>query len=139
VPSNGSFDTHLLQAGLARLLAAGQRWRLIPKRGALAFAWIAALSLEVAAAPCLAPGEPVQWRADYCMLQMETDDEIAVSDCMEREGKRGFRNACASNTHFKRGMCALVIQNGTRAGTMEQCVKDPNFKGRTVQRGGVGG
>jgi catechol 2,3-dioxygenase-like lactoylglutathione lyase family enzyme len=89
---------------------------------------------KVAATPCLAPGEPVQWRAGYCMLQMETDDEIAVSDCMEREGKRGFRNACASNMRFKRRMCALTVQNGTRAGTIEQCVKDPNFKGRTVQR-----
>jgi hypothetical protein len=107
-------------------------------RGALAFAWIAAFSSGVPAAPCIAPGEPIHWRADYCMLKMETDDEIAVSECIEMEGKRRFRNACASNTHFKKRMCALMIQSGTKAGTIEQCVKDPNFKGRTVQRGGVG-
>jgi hypothetical protein len=108
-------------------------------RAALLFAWLAALAPAVAATPCMAPGEPIQWRADYCMLKMETDDEIAVSDCIESEGKRRFRSACASNTQFKKRMCALVIQNGTKAGTIEQCVKDPNFKGRTVRRGGAGG
>ena len=108
-------------------------------RRALAFVWIAAISPDAAARPCIAPGEPVQWRADYCMLKMETDDEIAVSDCIESEGKRRFRNACANNTHFKTRMCALVIRNGTRAGSIEQCVKDPSFNGRTVRRGGVGG
>ena len=80
----------------------------------------------------------LRWRADYCMLKMETDDEIAVSECIESEGKHRFRNACASNAYFKKRMCVLVIQNGIRAGSIEQCVKDPNFKGRTVQRGGVG-
>ena len=108
-------------------------------RRALTFACIAALSPDAAAAPCVARGEPVQWRADYCMLKMETDDEIAVAECIENEGKRRFGNACASNTHFKKKMCALVIQNGTRTGTIEQCVTDPNFTGRTVRRGGAGG
>jgi hypothetical protein len=108
-------------------------------RGALAFASIAALSPVVAAAQCVAPGEPIQWRADYCMLKMETDDEIAISECLESEGKRRFRDACAGNSHFKKEMCALMIQNGTRTGTVEQCLQDPSFKGRTVERGGVGG
>lgn len=107
-------------------------------RPALTLAWIVALSSQVTAAPCIAPGEPIQWRADYCMLKMETDDEIAVSGCIESEGKRRFQNACASNAYFKKKMCALVIQNGTRAGSVEQCLKDPDFKGRTVQEGGVG-
>src|SRR3954471_6534388 len=105
---------------------------------ALAFAWIAALSPAVAATPCIAPGEPIHWRADYWMLKKETDDEIAISECLEKEGRRRFANACASNTHFKSRMCALMIRNGTKAETIEQCVKDPSFKGRTVQRGGVG-
>jgi hypothetical protein len=104
----------------------------------LALTLLTRLSLVEAATPCLAPGEPIQWRADYCMLKMETDDEIPVSGCIEQEGKRRFRNACASNTHFKKRMCELMIQNGTKAGTTDQCVKDPNFKGRTVERGGVG-
>ena len=89
--------------------------------------------------PCLAVGEPVHWVADYCMLKMETDDEIAVSDCIEEERKARFPNACASITHFKQRMCAQMIRNGTKSGTLDQCVKDPTFKGRTVEAGGVGG
>jgi hypothetical protein len=83
--------------------------------------------------------EPVQWIADYCMLKMQTDDEIAVSDCVADESKRAFPSACASNTHFKTLMCEEVIRNGARPGPAERCVADPRFKGRTVERGGVGG
>ncbi len=97
----------------------------------------AALSAE-AGTPCLASGEPIQWIADYCMLKMETDDEIAVSGCIEEQAKIKFRNACASNIHFKQGMCAQMIRNGTRTGTLDRCLKDPKFKGRTVAAGGVG-
>ena len=92
-----------------------------------------------AAAPCPVPGERVHWIADYCMAKLETDDEIAVSDCIEEEGKRRFRDACASNTHFKKRMCEVMVRGGTRSGTVDQCVRDPSFKGRTVERGGVGG
>lgn len=91
-----------------------------------------------AAAACLADGEPVQWVADYCMLKMETDDEIAVSGCIEEERRVRFANDCASNLHFKRRMCELLIRSGTRAGTLDLCVNDPAFKGRTVEAGGVG-
>jgi hypothetical protein len=88
---------------------------------------------------CLAHGEPVQWVADYCMLKMETDDEIAVSECIGKERRTRFPSACASNTHFKKLMCEQMIRNGTRAGTVDRCLEDPSFKGRTVEAGGVGG
>lgn len=91
-----------------------------------------------AATSCLADGESVQWIADYCMLKMETDDEIAVSGCIEEERRVRFANNCASNLHFKRRMCELMIRNGTRAGTLDLCVNDPAFKGRTIETGGVG-
>lgn len=92
-----------------------------------------------ASSACAADGEPIQWIADYCMLVMETDDEIAVSGCIEAQGKIHFRDACTGNIHFKRGMCERVLRNGTRAGTLEQCVNDPAFRGRTVAARGVGG
>jgi hypothetical protein len=107
-------------------------------RACAAFVLAASVSLAEAEAPCVAHGEPVQWVADYCMLKMETDDEIAVSDCIEDERKAQFPSACASNTYFKERMCEQVIRNGTRAGTVEQCINDPSFKGRTVAAGGVG-
>lgn len=98
---------------------------------------ILALSAQTAAS-CPADGETIQWVADYCMLKMETDDEIAVSGCIEEERKVRFANDCASNLHFKKLMCELMIHNGTRNGTMDACVNDPAFKGRTVEAGGVG-
>jgi hypothetical protein len=108
-------------------------------RAVVTLVLLTAASLAKAATPCLAPGERIHWRVDYCMLKMETDDEIAVSGCIEEEGKRRFPNSCASNTHFKKQMCELMIQNGTKAGPLDACMKDPAFKGRTVRNGGVGG
>jgi len=112
-------------------------------KAALALGVLAALAAAAAraepAARCAAEGEPVQWVVDYCMLKMETDDEIAVSDCVEAEQKRPFADGCASNLHFKRDMCEIVIRYGTRAGTVDQCVSDPAFKGWVVEAGGVGG
>jgi hypothetical protein len=106
--------------------------------GSAAIVLAAWTSFARAEGPCLAVGEPVHWVADYCMLKMETDDEIAVSGCIEEERKAQFPSACASNTHFKQRMCAQMIRNGTRTGTLDQCVRDPAFKGRTVEAGGVG-
>lgn len=105
----------------------------------LALVLLAAGPPGSAAAACLAPGEPVHWRVDYCMLKMETDDEIAVSGCLEHEGRRRFPDACASNTHFKKRMCRLMLRNGTRSGTLDRCLKDRTFQGRTVRNRGVGG
>jgi hypothetical protein len=96
------------------------------------------LSLAGAEDSCLAVGEPVQWVADYCMLKMETDDEMAVAECIEVERKTQFPSACASNAHFKKLMCEQMIRNGTKSGTIDRCVEDPAFKGRTVEKGGVG-
>lgn len=112
-------------------------------KAVLALGVCAALAAPVAraepAARCAAEGEPVQWVVDYCMLKMETDDEIAVSGCVEDERKRPFADGCASNLHFKRGMCEIMVRYGTRAGTVAQCVNDPAFKGWVVEADGVGG
>lgn len=105
----------------------------------MGLALLACTAGAAAADPCPAPGEPLHWIADYCMLTLETDDEIAASACIEQESRRRFRSACAGNTHFKKSMCEVTIRSGTRSGTVDQCVRDPSFKGRTVERGGVGG
>jgi hypothetical protein len=100
---------------------------------------IAVFPMSAGAAPeCLAKGEPVQWVADYCMLKMETDDEIAVSGCIEEEMKKSFPTSCTRNLHFKKNMCEIMVRVGTRLGTVEQCVNDPAFQGRTVENDGVG-
>lgn len=108
---------------------------LVGGAAVVAIAWSAQVG---AADQCAADGEPIQWVADYCMLKMETDDEIAVSGCIKEERKKTFPSDCASNLHFKKSMCEAMISNGTKTGTVDQCVKDPTFKGRVVEAGGVG-
>lgn len=105
----------------------------------LALALLAWSPLPQAAPPCPAPGDAIHWAVDYCMLKMETDDEIAVSDCIEQQRISRSRDACATKMKLKRRMCDLRIRNYTLAGTRAACVKDPSFRGRTVERGGVGG
>lgn len=104
---------------------------------AAALVWL--LAAAEIAAPCPAQGLTIQWIADYCMLTLETDDEIAASACIEEQLQRRFPTTCAGNTHYKKLMCERMIGNGTRGGSVEHCVGDPAFKGRTVERGGVGG
>ena len=89
--------------------------------------------------PCPAPGDPIHWIADYCMLKLETDDEIVASGCIARESRRHFATACAANTWFKRRMCQALIRSATREDGVERCVRDPAFQGRTVRNRGVGG
>jgi hypothetical protein len=102
---------------------------IVAGAAAVAITW----STQIGADECVVAGEPIQWVADYCMLKMQTDDEIAVSDCIEEKRKQTFPSNCASNLHFKKGMCEAMIRNGTKTGTVDQCVKDPTFKGRTVE------
>lgn len=87
-----------------------------------------------AAPTCELPGEAVQWIADYCMRSLQTDDEIAASDCIAAQLKHDFPSSCATKRHFKRALCALDTGRD-----VERCVADPNYLGSTVRRGGVGG
>src|SRR5215212_2668972 len=91
---------------------------------------LALFSATGQAQACAIPGEPVQWIADYCMLKLETDDEIAASDCIQAEGRRRFSDNCAVKLHFKRRMCERMIRGGTRSGSVTRCVRDPAFMGR---------
>lgn len=88
---------------------------------------------------CAIKGPVIQWRADYCMFKMETDDIIAADPCMEEEEKRRHKNACAEKRYYKAGMCKMAIANESRKGTVEKCVADPDFMGTTVKNDGVGG
>jgi len=94
---------------------------------------------EVLPGTCNVQGEVIQWLADYCMLKMQTDDEIAVSDCIEENRKTAFPTECAAKIHYKRAMCGLFVAGGDSEKAMKKCVLDPHFMGRTVQHGGVGG
>lgn len=45
---------------------------------------------------------------------------------------------CAAKRHYKRELCRWAISYG-HPGTIDSCVADPQFMGRTVRNGGVGG
>ena len=88
---------------------------------------------------CQTPGEPIQWAADFCMLKMQTDDEIAVSDCIEQNMKPTTADECAQKLRYKRAMCGLFLASGASEEAIEKCLLDQEFIGRTVKQGGVGG
>jgi hypothetical protein len=90
-------------------------------------------------APCAVPGEPVQWVADWCMATLQTDDEIAASDCIARHPVSAFASGCAAKRHFKRELCRVLRGPQAGADALRACVADPQVMGRTVREGGVGG
>lgn len=88
--------------------------------------------------PCSLTGEVIQWAADFCMFKLETDDEIPASECIDEQIKIAFTDDCAAKMHFKLALCGLFVTRDPSRGTIEQCMEDPNFMGRTVRDGGVG-
>lgn len=97
-------------------------------------------STVAAAAPaCRIPGMKIHWIADYCMAQLETDDEIAAGACIGDELGRAFADDCAAKLHYKRAMCERAIALRYRQGDVDGCLADREFVGSTVRNGGVGG
>jgi hypothetical protein len=85
---------------------------------------------------CPVPGAMEHWRADYCMSQVGTDDVLAAQPCLEKEQTLLFRSACTAKLHYKRKMCELSVRASGK-GSVDVCVKDPLFQGRTVRNGGA--
>ena len=81
----------------------------------------------------------IHWIADYCMAQLETDDEIAAGKCIGDELERSFASDCAAKRHYKQAMCARAIARGHVQGKVSRCLADPAFVGATVRKGGIGG
>lgn len=104
---------------------------------AAAIALGACASPSSSPSPCAVPGELLHWQADYCLFEAETDDIIAAGPCLERESGKRFRNACNGKRHYKRAMCEQSVAAGYRPGSVDSCVEDPLFMGRTVRNGGA--
>jgi hypothetical protein len=86
---------------------------------------------------CAIPGDVIWWIADDCMAKLQTDDEIPASACIAEQSKRRFADACAAKHHYKRSMCRRAKAGG-EVESVERCVADPAFMGRTVRNRGVG-
>lgn len=76
--------------------------------------------------------------ADYCMAKLETDDEIAIADCLEEERAVIFGGDCAAKRHYKTRLCQAAVARGEYK-DRGQCIADRKFRGTTVRKGGVGG
>ncbi len=93
-----------------------------------------------AAAPpdCAVKGTRMHWIADYCMANLQTDDEIAAGDCINAEASRKFAGECRAKTHYKKSLCTLVASRKHVTG-IDRCMADKDFMGSTVRQKGVGG
>ena len=89
-------------------------------------------------AECPVQGELVHWIADWCMLTIGTDDEIAAGDCVAKELEVASKDACRAKLKYKSAMCGVVIARDA-GGSLASCVADHSFAGSTVRNGGVGG
>jgi hypothetical protein len=89
--------------------------------------------------PCAIEGERIHWIADYCMAELETDDEIAAMDCIKEELKRIFPDECAAKQYYKHALCERVLSHGHVAGDLQSCLDDKHFSGSAVRHRGVGG
>jgi hypothetical protein len=99
----------------------------------------AATCVAAQAAECRISGDKIHWIADHCMAELETDDEIAASECIGEQLKKRFPTDCAAKLHYKKKMCERAISAKRRPDDLEGCLADRQFMGATVRDGGVGG
>ena len=83
---------------------------------------------------CEIAGESIQWQGDYCLMAMQTDDLVAAEPCMRVESKRWHGEECARRRYFKQEWCRGVVDNGSMARTLAECIADPESAGTIVQR-----
>ena len=86
---------------------------------------------------CKIPGHARQWQADYCLASVGTDDLIAAQPCLDHEAAVRFSSTCAQKQHYKRALCKLIIENGSKPGSIDDCFNDPNFMGKVVRNDGI--
>lgn len=95
-------------------------------------------SAPAAADDCELRGERVQWIADDCLRQLQTDDEIAASACIEAGLRQPFASDCAAQRHYKQRLCRATLAADASTADIERCLRDPAVMGPVVRDGGVG-
>jgi hypothetical protein len=97
------------------------------------------IASDETAAECPIEGDAIHWIADCCMASIGTDDEIAASECIDRERRRVFDGECATKIHYKRAMCELAVKYDAHAAVpVAACVADRSFMARSVRNRCVG-
>ena len=110
---------------------------------ALVFALPVCPAFAAESVACPVEGRRIHWIADYCMSKLETDDEIPAAECIDEQIRAAPADECAAKRHYKRALCALAASRNDGSGTtvsdsVEKCVADNRFMGRTVRNNGVG-
>lgn len=81
---------------------------------------------------CEIRGSSGQWRADYCLLETQSDDLIAAQPCIDRESRRQRGEECVLRRYYKREWCRGVIANGSLQRSYAECIADPELAGAIV-------
>lgn len=84
-------------------------------------------------ADCEIRGESGQWRADYCMLETQTDDLIAAQPCMDREARRRKGEECTLRRYYKREWCRALVASRSLPHSYAECIADPELAGKIVK------
>ena len=129
---------------MKRLLAPGLRRSALCAGAVLALAACAATTAGPVSSPppaaaadaCPIPGALAHWHADDCLGEAGTDDIIAAGACLERPTP-DFRDDCQGKRYYKQSMCRRAIAADAYAGSVDACLADPAFVGRTVRNGGA--
>lgn len=101
---------------------------------------LAMTTCAIAAPPkCAVPGEAVHWAADYCMYSAATDDfaNPKVQACFAKQPSFTKASECKAKLNYKRGICDVVVRNGSYKKSAKQCLQDHSFSGPTVRNGGL--
>lgn len=96
------------------------------------------LVISVLAEDCQVKGPKIQWLADYCMYQLDTDDVLEIEACMNDDAKNDYQDDCAAKIKYKRKMCKIAIEEEEIDMRVQECLNDESFMGATVKKGGIG-
>jgi hypothetical protein len=56
---------------------------------------------------------------------------------MKQEAAIMFRSNCSEKLHYKRALCQMDMAYDSQYSSVEHCVNDPGFVGKTVRDGGA--
>jgi hypothetical protein len=83
---------------------------------------------------CEIPGYAEDWAIDYCMVLIDTDDEMdfGVLKCLTN---MDIDDSCETVAFYKTEYCKLLIADGNYSGSTQSCQDDRSIMGPTVKSG----
>lgn len=93
------------------------------------------IALNAQPEDCEIPGKAIQWIADYCMYEVESDDLLdeKVQICLEQNRGYTVEDTCENKKDYKMKICILLAARGDYNGNAEICFNDMEFIPATVK------